>query len=445
MTNTDISGINAYVNIARNRAPKNKNHQKTDTYLRRSGGPARILQFKMHNLTRDYKIFLTDAMWRSFFTAWSLRNFAYGLIAVFSPIYFYSKGYGLGFIFLFLAVQAFANGFMRLPYALFLSKRKTDIRIPFAISMLVLALVYGAYAMFIDHKGLLLIIGAIDGILQCALWSSYHYVFSAAQHHKHIGSQVGVMYDGSYISAIIAIVIGGFIGQHLGLAVNFIVAGCVLVFASLMIIKNPISWPHRSHVIKREKVNFSHIWRDVVAGSGNIIDASIVAIVWPLLFVVFGLLTYSQVGLVVAAGLFSALLFNLIFGKIADDYDRARVVLDVSILGSMLVYMLRIISSISVVSAIVLNIVAQITRGALDVSYSVLFYRRLKKSNNKLKYIAVYESLTGYALAIYFLVLWMVHSSGASDKLTLVIAFMIAAITVPLTRFIAPDNFSELS
>ena len=395
----------------------------------------------MQHLARDYQLFLTDAMWRSFFTAWSLRNCAYGLIAVFSPIYFYANGYGLGFIFLFLAIQAFANGFMRLPYAFFLSKRKKYIRIIFAISMLMLALVYAGYAVFIENKTALLIIGAIDGILQCALWSSYHYVFSAAQHHKRIGSQVGVMYDGSFVSAIVAIALGGFIGQQLGLAVNFIIAGGVLVFAATMIIKNPIAWPHR---IKQEQVDMRHVWRDAAAGAGNVIDASIVAIIWPLLFVVLGLLSYTQVGFVVAAGLFAALLLNLVFGKIADDYDRARILLDFSILGSILIYMLRIISMVNVTSAIVLNIAAQITRGALDVSYSVLFYRRLKKSNNKIKYIAVYESITGYSLAGFFLILWVVHYLGASDQITLVVAFMIAAAVVPLARLIAPDNFSEL-
>ncbi len=383
-------------------------------------------------------------MWRSFFSAWSLRNFAFGMIAVFSPIYFYTKGYGLGFIFIFLAVQAFTNGFMRLPYAYFLSRRKKDVRIPFAVSMLALGFVYGAYALFIDNKHALLVIAAIDGILQCALWSSYHYVFSAAQHHKRIGSQVGVMYDGSYLSAIIAIALGGLIGQHFGLVYNFLVGAVVLAIAAFFILRAKISWPHRTRAIKQQHVDYRHIWRDIVAGSSNVIDASIVAVVWPLLFVVFSLLSYVQVGFVVAAGLAASLLLALAFGRIADDYDKARALLDFGVVGTMLSYMLRVISIGSGAGMILLNIFAQVVRGSVDVSYSVLFYRRMKKADSKIRYIATYESVTGYVLAGYFMILWLVHYIGASDKLTLVIAFMIAASVAPLVRLIAPDNFKEL-
>lgn len=398
----------------------------------------------MKSLTKDYKLFLTDRLWRSFFTAWSMRNFAFGMIAVFSPIYFYQKGYGLGFVFAFLGIQAFFNGLMRLPYAHFLSKRKKSIKGPFAFSMLLLGLLYGMYAVFIDNKSALLAIGALDGMMQCALWSSYHYVFSAAQHHKHVGSQVGIMYDGSYISAIVAIALGGFIGQHFGLAYNFIVAAIVLLVASVLIMRSKIAWPHRSRTIKLQHVDIRHIWSDVVAGSGNIIDASIVAIIWPLLFIVLNALNYAQVGVVVAAGLGAALFMNLIFGKIADDVDRARALLDISILGTMLTYMIRVISIGSTVGMIALNIVAQIMRGAVDVSFSVLFYRRIKKADNKIRYIATYESITGYVLAGFFAILWAVHQMGASDKLTLIVAFMIAAAAMPLARLIAPDSFREL-
>ena len=397
----------------------------------------------MASLIKDYKLFLTDRMWRSFFTAWSLRNFAFGMIAVFSPIYFYTKGYGLGFICLFLGLQALANGLMRLPYANFLSRRKKDVRVPFAVSLLLLGVVYGAYAYFIDDKTVLLFIALIDGALQCALWSSYHYVFSAAQHHKHIGSQVGVMYDGSYISAIIAIALAGFIGQQFGLVYNFLIGAIVLLFAAILVLRSKISWPHRSRAIKQQHVNIKHIWRDALAGSSNIIDASIVAVLWPLLFVVFSFLNYTQVGLVVAAGLTASLLANLVFGRIADDVDRARILLDFGLFGTMLVYMLRLISISSGFGLIILNLLAQIVRGSVDVSYSVLFYRRLKKADSKIRYIATYETITGFALAAFFGVLWFVQYAGGSDKITLIIAFMIAITLTPLTRLIASDNFKE--
>lgn len=390
-------------------------------------------------IIQDYKRFLSDGSWRSFFAVWSLRNFAFGLIAVFSPIYFYANGYGLGFIFIFLAVQAFFNGLMRMPYAYILSKRR-NIKIPFAVSLLLMSLVYAGYALFIDDKRALIFIAAFDGILQCMLWTSYHYIFSAEQHHKRVGSQIGVMYDGSYVSVALAILLGGFIGQRYGLIYNFLIAAVVICFASLLILRTKIVWPHKSHNFKRHKVNFKNLWKDGLAGTANIIDANIVAVIWPLLFVVFGLLNYFQVGLVIAVGLLSTILINLVFGKFADDIDDAKKQLDIGIMATIFIYLIRITSIASSFGAIFINILGQIFRGAVDVSFGVLFYRKLKRADSKIRYLAEYETITGYGLALFFATLWLIHSLGGSDKITMISAFLIAASVLPLARLIRTNK-----
>lgn len=393
-----------------------------------------MTKYKKNN--QKYTTFLNDKLWRSFFIVWSLRNFAFGLVAVFSPIYFYSNGYGLGFIFILLAIQAFFNGLMRLPYARLLSKNK-NIKKPFAVGIVLMSLVYGAYAVFIDNKNALFVIAAIDGVIQCMLWSSYHYIFSASQHHKRIGSQVGIMYDGSFVAMVAAIFAGGLIGQKFGLIYNFIIASVLLIVTAIIILNTKINWPHNPHNFKRHKVNFKFIYRDSLAGIANIIDANVVSIIWPLLFVVFSLLNYAQVGFIIALGLVLTSIVNIFFGNKANDIDEAKNQLNIGILATMFLYFIRILSITSSIGAIFMNIAGQILRGSVDVSFSTLFYRRLKHAESKIRYIAEFESYAGYGLALFFVTLWAIQITGESEKLTMVCAFLIAALLMPITKLIS--------
>ncbi len=381
-------------------------------------------------------------MWRSLFTVWSLRQFAFGLIAVYSPIFFYSLGKGMGFIFTFLAIQAFANGLMRLPYALYLSKRR-KVKQAFIVSIVLASVIYALYAVFINNNSVLLGLAVADGILQAVLWSSYLYIFGAAQKHRDTGSQISVQYDGTYLSTIIAIAIGGFVAQYYGFIYNFFIATAALAFAAIVLTKMPITWPHHSKQIKYKKFNFKNSWYLSLAGSANAIDTSVVGVLWPLVFVVFGYLSYSHVGYVVALGLFIALFVNLVFGKISDDLDRAIYVLDGGIMATIFAYMLRVAYALSMPGAIVLSVVSQIFRGVVDVSYNVLFFRQLKKAKNKLHFIAEYESNSSYGLSLYFTLLGCLYLLGLSDRQLLIAAFLIAAMIMPLTRLIAQDRLEE--
>jgi hypothetical protein len=390
----------------------------------------------MKKILRAYKRFFGESLWRSFFTVWSLRNFAIGLIAVYSPIYFYTVGYGLDFIFLFLAIQAAANGAMRLPYA-YVITRTHNIKHSFALSMVLIAFVYAGYALFIDQKSVLLMLAVIDGILQCVLLSCYHYIFNAAQRHKRIGSQVSMMYDGSYMLVIFGIALGGFVGQTIGLAANFLIAAVATAFAAALILKLKITWPHHPKNIKREKVDFKHIWRPSLAGGANIIDAAVVAILWPLSIIVFGLTNFTQLGLLIAGSLLFSILINLIYGGISDDVDRAKILLNSAILGTILANILRIVTFTSALGSIIVLFISQAVRGATDVSFSTLFYRKLNKTRSKIKFISIYESLASAMLALFFLLLWVFVELNLSTKLVLALTFLVAAIVSPLMRYIA--------
>lgn len=396
----------------------------------------------MANFIKNYRQLFFDRMWRSVFLVWSLRQFAFGLMAVYSPIYFFSNGRGLGFVFLILATQTLFNAFTRLPYALYLAKQK-NIKKLFASSLLILGLVYLAFVYFINQPQIIILLAAIEGILLAIVNTSYVYLFSASQKKKNIGSQVGLQYDATYISAIIAILLGGFIASTFSLAVNFVVASIALLAASILVVNIKISWPKKAKNIKYKKSNLKNNWPFYVSGISNLVDYSVTAVIWPLTLVVVNYFTYKNIGFIIAAGLFCCLIINLVVGKIADDIDRARFLLDGTILATLLVYLLRIISIISLPGAVALTIFGYIFRGIFDVSYSALFYRKIKKSKNKLFLIAEYEQFSSYGLALFFGLLALIHQLGASDTITLISAPLLASFIIIFARLVSADNLEE--
>ena len=131
---------------------------------------------------------------------------------------------------------------------------------------------------------------------------------------------------------------------------------------------------------------------------------------------------------------------NLLIGRYDDDIDRAKFALEKSILGTLLVYILRIISIYSVVGAIILTIIGIVARGIFEINYSVIFYNQLKKTKNKILFIAEYESISSYILTIFFVCLLFINISFGSVVLTLICALLIASVGVSLSRLITAQN-----
>ncbi len=397
----------------------------------------------MNKIIREYQLLFADKMWRSVLVIWSFRQFAFGLMAVYSPLYFYSVTGNLGFVLLLLAVQSTFNGITRLPYALSITRRR-NVRPFFALSLLLLGLVYVGFVAFNEYPLVVIALAAVEGVLLAIVTSSYVYLFSASQKKRDIGTQVGLQYDASSLSAITAILIGGLIAGFFGLQYNFLLAAIFLAFASILVLRLKVTWPKHAKNIKYKKISLKTHWPVYVSGVANMVDYAITAVVWPLTLVVINYFTYKNIGLVLALGLTLSLVINLIIGKLSDDIDRARLVLDGAIAGTLLVYILRLISIFSLPGAFLLTIVGIITRGLFEVSYSVLFYRQIKKSSNKMLFIAEFESFSSFGLATFLLALAFIHYLGVNDTLTLFSAMLIGSFIIILARLISPDHLEEV-
>jgi hypothetical protein len=131
-----------------------------------------------------------------------------------------------------------------------------------------------------------------------------------------------------------------------------------------------------------------------------------------------------------------SLTVNLIIGRYDDDIDRAKNALQKSIIGTLFTYILRIIGIYSLLGAIFLTIIGIVVRGIFEINYSVIFYNQLKKTQNKILFIAEYESISSYILTIFFLILLIINLVSGSAVLTLISSLLIASITVSFANLI---------
>ncbi len=383
----------------------------------------------------EYKSIFKDRMWASFFSAWGLRQFANGLMVVYSPIYFYSNGRGLAFVLTILAVQSLFNAIMRLPAATTITRIK-NIKIIFAGATLSLGFVYFGYFIFINNNFAILALAAVEGALLAIVNSCFVYIFSATQKRRSLGSQVGLQNDLSYSMAILAIFIGGLLASTVGLGVNFILATIFLVISSIRMLNMKIVWPHKNRRIKYRKTSIAINWPRYLSGGASLIDLTAVAVLWPLTLVVINYFSYKNIGFLISAGLALSLTVNLIIGRYDDDIDRAKNALQKSIIGTLFTYILRIIGIYSLLGAIFLTIIGIVVRGIFEINYSVIFYNQLKKTQNKILFIAEYESISSYILTIFFLILLIINLVSGSAVLTLISSLLIASITVSFANLI---------
>jgi hypothetical protein len=393
----------------------------------------------MASFISEYKNIFKDHMWSSFFSAWGLRQFANGLMVVYSPLFFYTNGKGLSFVLAILAVQSFFNAVMRLPVAIAITGIK-NIKIIFASATIALGLVYFGYYLFIDNNLAIIVLAGLEGALLAIVNSCFVYIFSATQKRRSVGSQVGLQNDLSYSMAILAIFIGGLIASAFGLGANFILASIFLILASIRLLNMKIVWPHKNKRIKYKQTSFSANWPKYISGGASIIDLTAVTVLWPLTLVVVNYFSYKNIGLLISAGLALSLAVNLLIGRYDDDIDRAKNALKKSILGTLLVYILRIISIYSLIGAILLTIIGIVVRGIFEINYSVIFYNKLKKTKNKILFIAEHESISSYMLTIYFLLLIIVNIIFDSVILTLIASLLIASMAVSIAGLIDTER-----
>lgn len=251
----------------------------------------------------------------------SIKTFATALVGIFIPIYLLNLGYSLQIV---LLVEIFMFGlefFLELPAAYFVSKFGPKHAIAFSMPFYIIHFIFLWLLPSINIPFWTL---SISGAIALAFfWEGYHWDFSHAKHKFSATKEIGKMNILSILVAASAPLVGGFIGNRIGMHYVFLLTAILIIGSVFPLFKT--SEPHRSKKLKFSKVKTKLIWRDLISYGGYGVQTIMGSIIWPI-FIYTVLKNYQSLGLVTTFSMLLAISVTYFVSKKADHKERKRFV-----------------------------------------------------------------------------------------------------------------------
>lgn len=252
-----------------------------------------------------------------------LFSFAYALIFVFEPVFFYQEGFSLSFIALYYALH-YSLYSLVLPYggkfaARYGVERSLGTSLPFFIA-------YFATLASIPYNHKLIWIAIVLLTLhKIFYWPAYHADFAKHSESGNMGTELSWMRLISFGIGVLGPIIGGVIAARLGFPVLFIVTACLVFLSAIPMLRTkeqyrPVEFPYSAPwniILSRRHRNMV---RAMMGMGENLIDM----VWWPVfMFITVGSTTVlgfiSSINLAIMSGV------SFFIGEVSDRMSRSRV------------------------------------------------------------------------------------------------------------------------
>ena len=351
---------------------------------------------------------------RELFIFQLLFSFAFSLIPIFEPVFFYQIGLSLVAISLYYALH-YTLYVLLMPVgvkfaARFGVERSLALAMPFFIAYFLSLAAIPAHPSFFWVAMLLLTIH------KSFYWPAYHANFARFSEGKNRGTEQSWMRFITYGTGILGPLTGGVIAARFGFPTLFVLAACTVLIASIPLLKT-------REKFQRTTVSYGSVWRTIRAPQHRRMVIAMVGwaedlillVFWPIwLFVLLG--STEKIGLLAA---FSVALMSLWGFMVGDLIDRHGARWALRRLGVPLLLVANVLRFWAVTPWRVVG--ADVMLRAANLNYSLPFVTQLHMSARRfgaLKYAHAFETV----LAV----------SKAAVAWTFVIVF---AVTLPETGF----------
>lgn len=338
-----------------------------------------------------------------FYISVSLYNFAFAIISLFIPLYFFEKGFSISLIFLFYAVSQ-AGRLIALPIAAYFSSAYGAKRM---ISVaLILQIIHFLFLHRIDYLEVNFFASAlILGVVQSFLWPPYWIHLSKISPNENRGKILGKL--NIFISIVTAFspFVGGLVIANYGFGSAFLLVAILIVPAIALLLSTP-------EVSKIRKVNFRlvslrKIYPDLIAnGFVNIQDYSN-NVLWPI-FIFVIIPQYGSIGFMQAVSLLFSIAAFYYAGVWTDKHDRMKLMLWGSILNSF-IGIVRIFA-VSFLQVFAFNILNLFTGNLKGVPFTAKFQEHLDEEA-RTEYMFLFDIGGIFITLIGFLILTFLFSS----------------------------------
>lgn len=367
----------------------------------------------------------------------TLKTFAFSMIGVFIPIYFYQLGFSLQMIALYYAMY-FA---IRAPFN-YLAGELTARHGPKHVMSYgyVLTLVYLAMLMTIEYFGWPLWAIALSGASSISFFFiGFHVDFSKIKVNKDVGSELSHMYLLQKVASAIGPLLGGLLatifGMHFVLGVSIILV--LLAIWPLMLTHEPLR--HRGGM-SFKGVSLKREARNMVSYGAVGVGRQMAIGLWPLYIAVFIFTenTYGMVGLVTSAAVVSSILMAKMVGSLIDN-NKGGLLLQYSVVFLTVIHGLRAMVS-SLAGVLGLNIVGEFSETGVLLPLMKGFYARADNSKDRVAYVVLMETSIVLVRAVFW-VLIAVLLVNLDQQLAIRVVFIFVALATPLTLV---QNFGAL-
>lgn len=301
-----------------------------------------------------------------------IHGLAAGMLALFTPLYFYREGWSIQHIVLWFALS-YAIFFLTAPLGAKLTgllghEKTMACAVP-------IALIYYTFLLKIPMQPAFFWISAmILGLLQSLHWIAYHAEFAAAGDKTSMGEEVGFLRVLTSIIGIMAPAVGGYIIATFGFQTIFIVGGTLITLSIIPMLITKQTWTPThigyKNILPLFKTNT--LRRDMI---GHIATGEEVAAqaIWPIwLFLVIP--SYADVGMLTTITIFFTFALMLWIGKLANHKNKARLIKRSA--GGLAFAWIARMFALTPLSVFFADSLYQIAGRTLSIPYAALSYTR---------------------------------------------------------------------
>ena len=355
----------------------------------------------MHKHPHQHLHFLVNRELNELYITVAIRSFALAMITIFIPIYLLNIGYPLPTVLIFFAIASLTQVVFTMPAASIAAKYGFKHAIFFSTPLLILfyLLLYTQGHVF----WILPLLAVIAGISNSLFWLSYHVDFSLFSDKKKRAQEVSFAKVSSLIFHVLGPIVGGFLVVLLGFQFLFVLVSILLLLSVI-----PLFFSKDVQTTKRYSI------KDVFRGQtkrnfftffGCGIDTGVFLVFWPLVvfFAVYKN-SYTGLGMISSLGLFAAMVWILIIGRIGNKYQRFM--LRIGGVANSVVWMLKTIF-LGPIQMLILHPLHGIAQATIAVPFQAITYDKANKSKI-LKFIMFREMTIHMGRVFLFLVMAMV-------------------------------------
>ncbi len=253
-----------------------------------------------------------------------IRGFSIGMLALFTPLYFFKEGWSLQHIVLWFAINYFFFALLTPMGA------KVTVRYGHEKAMAIstpIVLVYYALVYFLPTNPSFFWWSAIlIGVHKSIFWVAYHSDFARFGSKKNMGEQVGLIRVFLSIIGVLSPAIGGFIVATFGFQTLFLLGGLLMVASLLPMLVTDEHWkPGKVDLLEPFKMLGKKKFRSDMIGHMATGESLVASAIWPIwLFMIIP--SYLDIGILTTITVFITFIIMLWMGKLANHKKKSRLI-----------------------------------------------------------------------------------------------------------------------